>query len=96
MKRALHILLLSAACFMPLPLHCEPYHPAPPPPPGPAERVGCYWMGGEEYCTRYCYWEVNGKRYCREKEFLAVPQGPMPEVALRPEQPPEVLYRPYK
>jgi hypothetical protein len=46
------------------------------PEPGPAPSVGCYWMDGERYCSRYCYIEVNGVRYCRDDSpMAAVPQG---------------------
>ena len=41
----------------------------------PGEAVGCYWERGRQYCGRYCYWEVNGRRYCQRRERLAVPQG---------------------
>ena len=39
------------------------------------ERRGCYWIMQHQYCGRYCYTEVDGKRYCRERERLAYPQG---------------------
>lgn len=44
------------------------------------EKVGCYWYRQREFCTRYCYWEVNGKRYCREREREAFSQAPVAEV----------------
>jgi hypothetical protein len=36
---------------------------------------GCYWRAGTRYCSQYCYLEINGKRYCHERERVAVPQG---------------------
>ena len=36
---------------------------------------GCYWHRGVRYCSQYCYVEINGKRYCKERESEAVPQG---------------------
>lgn len=36
---------------------------------------GCYWRRGERYCSRYCYIEVNGKRYCSQRQREAVPQA---------------------
>lgn len=33
----------------------------------PAEGRGCYYDRGEEYCGSYCYWEINGKRYCQRR-----------------------------
>ncbi|CAA2142689.1 hypothetical protein [Hyphomicrobium sp. ghe19] len=55
-------------------------HPVPnyPNPAGPEHR-GCYWMRQREYCGRYCYTEVNGQRYCTERERSAYPQGPFYE-----------------
>lgn len=43
------------------------------------ERIGCYWYRQREYCSRYCYWEINGKRYCRERERDAWSQAPVVE-----------------
>lgn len=39
------------------------------------EARGCYYYRGRQHCGRYCYWEVNGRRYCREREDEAHPQG---------------------
>lgn len=36
---------------------------------------GCYWNRGRRYCSRYCYIEVNGRRYCNPRESEAVPQA---------------------
>jgi hypothetical protein len=43
-------------------------------PPGP-EGVGCVWYRQRLDCSRYCYWEVNGRRYCRERPREAYPQA---------------------
>ena len=42
--------------------------------PGP-EASGCYFSRGEMFCGRYCYIEINGKRYCQPRERNAYPQG---------------------
>jgi hypothetical protein len=39
------------------------------------QGVGCVWYRQRLDCSRYCYVEVNGKRYCREREREAHPQG---------------------
>ncbi len=52
-------------------IHQVPDYPNP---AGP-ERRGCYWVRQHEYCGRYCYTEVNGLRYCTERERSAYPQG---------------------
>ena len=41
----------------------------------PGEAVGCYWDRGHQFCGHYCYWEVNGRRYCQRREEIALPQG---------------------
>ncbi len=41
----------------------------------PGEAVGCYWDRGRQFCGNYCYWEVNGRRYCQKREEIALPQG---------------------
>lgn len=53
---------------------------------------GCYYHRGRRYCARYCYWEVNGNRYCRERLRGAHSQWyyPLEEEAIAP----EVRYRP--
>ena len=48
------------------------------------EAVGCYWKLGRRFCSRYCYWEVNGRRYCHERAREAYPQGPPPEIYFEP------------
>lgn len=49
-------------------------HPVSKPIP-PGESVGCYWIRGRQYCGHYCYWEVNGRRYCQKRWERATPQG---------------------
>jgi hypothetical protein len=39
------------------------------------EASGCYFSRGEMFCGRYCYIEINGKRYCQQRERNAYPQG---------------------
>lgn len=48
------------------------------------EAVGCYWKLGRQYCARYCYYEVNGRRYCHRRLDEAYPQGPLPEIEYLP------------
>ena len=48
------------------------------------EAVGCYWKLGRRYCARYCYWEVNGHRYCHSRAREAYPQGPVPDIEYIP------------
>jgi hypothetical protein len=42
----------------------------------PTEGRGCYFERGIEYCGSYCYWEVNGKRYCQQRLRDAHSQAP--------------------
>ena len=49
-----------------------------PPPLPPPEGVGCYWHHGVRYCSRYCYWEIDGYRYCHRRPEEAVSQAPYP------------------
>jgi hypothetical protein len=43
----------------------------------PPEARGCYYHRGRRYCGAYCYWEVNGKRYCQRRERDAHSQAPI-------------------
>ncbi len=43
----------------------------------PTEGKGCYFERGEVYCGSYCYWEVNGKRYCQSRLRHAHSQAPV-------------------
>jgi hypothetical protein len=45
----------------------------------PPEARGCYYHRGRRYCGAYCYWEVNGKRYCQRRERDAHSQAPIVE-----------------
>lgn len=36
---------------------------------------GCYYFRGRRHCSRYCYWEYNGHRYCQERARYAYPQA---------------------
>jgi hypothetical protein len=40
------------------------------------EGVGCYWYRGQYFCNRYCYWEVDGYRYCQRRLEEATSQAP--------------------
>jgi hypothetical protein len=42
----------------------------------PLDAAGCYFYRGRQWCGRYCYYEVNGKRYCQRWKRDAVPQAP--------------------
>jgi hypothetical protein len=48
-------------------------------PDGP-EGVGCYYERGRSFCSRYCYVEVNGRRYCRTRAREAHSQAPAVDV----------------
>lgn len=39
-----------------------------------AEGKGCTWFKGEMSCPRFCYLEVDGRRYCHERSAQAFPQ----------------------
>lgn len=43
----------------------------------PTEARGCYFERGREFCGSYCYWEVNGKRYCQRRLRDAHSQAPV-------------------
>jgi hypothetical protein len=40
------------------------------------EGVGCYWHRGQLFCSRYCYWEIDGYRYCQRRVRDAISQAP--------------------
>jgi hypothetical protein len=50
----------------------------------PLEAGGCYYYRGRQWCGRYCYTEVNGKRYCQRWKRDAHPQAALD--ALLPEE----------
>lgn len=56
------------------------------------DQRGCYWERGRRICSRYCYWEVDGHRYCRDYPRHASPQGDVRFVPYPPEPP---IYPPY-
>ncbi|HEX2840996.1 hypothetical protein [Hyphomicrobium sp.] len=58
-------------------------------PVAPLEARGCYYRRGREYCGRYCYIEINGRRYCQERARDAVPQA---GIGFFGEPPPEAGY----
>ncbi len=41
----------------------------------PLEAKGCYFYRGRRHCGSFCYWEINGKRYCQQREREAFPQA---------------------
>lgn len=50
------------------------------PPPQPddvfvAEGRGCYWARGAMTCSRFCYLEADGRRYCQPRSAHAFPQA---------------------
>ena len=46
------------------------------------EARGCYWHRQRQYCSRYCYVEVDGRRFCQERQRHAFPQAPHDETIL--------------
>jgi hypothetical protein len=40
------------------------------------EGQGCYWYRGQLYCSRYCYWEIDGYRFCHPRLGRAISQAP--------------------
>ena len=58
--------------------------------PDAPEGVGCYFERGRTHCSRYCYIEVDGHRFCRERARDAHSQAPVPELYVG-EMPPMVL-----
>jgi hypothetical protein len=64
------VIVPAAASDRPRPIRAAPFYDV-----RPGEAVGCYWDRGRQFCGHYCYWEVNGRRYCQRREEIAVPQG---------------------
>lgn len=79
MQRAAFIAILLAMAVAPASAQLRRLPEAVAVPPA-GERIGCYWYRQLEHCSRFCYWEVNGKRYCREREHDAWSQAPALEV----------------
>lgn len=48
--------------------------------PSAGEGIGCYWERGRQFCSRYCYVEVDGRRYCTERARDAHSQAPADEL----------------
>ncbi len=51
------------------------------------EGIGCYFERGRTFCSRYCYIEADGHRFCRERAREARPQAPveqLPVIQLTP------------
>jgi len=44
-------------------------------PPEWDEAIGCYAFRGRMTCSRYCWRDINGRRYCHERERYAYPHG---------------------
>ena len=44
------------------------------------EGIGCYFERGRTFCSRYCYIEVDGHRFCRERPREARSQAPVEEL----------------
>jgi hypothetical protein len=40
------------------------------------QGVGCYWYRHRLNCSRYCYWEIDGQRYCTRHAREAESQAP--------------------
>lgn len=54
-------------------------------PPGSLPQgVGCYWHRGQHYCSRYCYIEVDGYRFCQPRLRDAASQAPPPALLFDP------------
>ena len=74
--KAIKILIVSAICLTGGYVNAEQYRvPIHQHPPGIDDPMDCHWAEGRRYCARYCYWEVDGVRNCREGKILAYPQG---------------------
>ena len=73
-------LVLLAAILLPA---CAPYesqerprrHRVVPEYDTTPEARGCYWYRERRYCSRYCYVEFDGRRFCRERQREAFPQA---------------------
>lgn len=48
--------------------------------PDAPEGIGCYFERGRTFCSRYCYIEVDGHRFCRERPREARSQAPVEEL----------------
>lgn len=68
---------MAAADSVRRPVYAAPYAYASEP-----EKVGCYWYRQRETCSRYCYREVDGRRFCQERKREAYPQGVVEETVV--------------
>ena len=48
--------------------------------PQAPEGIGCYFERGRTFCSRYCYLEVDGHRFCRERTHEARSQAPLEDL----------------
>jgi hypothetical protein len=76
-SNAVVTLVSILACATDASAHSRRYRPVPPVELPPTEGRGCYFERGIEYCGSYCYWEVNGKRYCQQRLRDAHSQAPV-------------------
>lgn len=68
------IAVVSALGGLPAPVAADPS--VSPPLVHIPRGVGCYWFRGNLYCSRYCYWEIDGNRFCTRRARDAVTQAP--------------------
>lgn len=89
---AASVLLAAPQAFArnPEPLRRAPFYAVP-----AGEAVGCYWERGRQHCGSFCYWEVNGRRYCQKRDRLATPQGAFIEDYILDESLSPAYRRPY-
>ena len=50
--------------------------------PDAPEGIGCYFERGRTFCSRYCYIEVDGHRFCRERPREARSQAPVEDLPI--------------
>jgi hypothetical protein len=48
--------------------------------PDAPEGIGCYFERGRTFCSHYCYIEVDGHRFCRDRPREARSQAPVEEL----------------
>lgn len=75
--RAFAVLGALATAFAATTADAGRRHRAPPQPDDVfvAEGRGCYWARGAMTCSRFCYLEVDGRRYCQPRSDRAFPQA---------------------
>lgn len=73
----LAVTALLLATIAPAPGQAQPYgNPYRTPGMQVPQGVGCYWVRGRLNCSRYCYWEIDGYRYCTRRLRDARSQAP--------------------